>query len=176
MYNKIYNKTKEALFERPTYRFHLRELARLIKAHPNSVSNVLTLLSREGIARSEKKKHIVEVTANIESLQFVRKKRVSNFEKIYNSGIIEDISNIFDPDSISVIGSYSRGEDIETSDIDLVVLNAKKKSAGVINFEKFERMLNRKVHLIVTNYKEMSDEFFINLINGILLYGYLRGK
>jgi len=39
---------------------------------------------------------------------------------------------------------------------------------------KFEKIIGRHIHLIATSYKQMSGEFFNNLINGIVLYGYLR--
>ena len=45
-----------------------------------------------------------------------------------------------------------------------------------IDLSKFEKVLSRKIHLIVTNYNSISKEFYINLINGIILHGYLDKK
>ena len=175
MSKKIYDKITDLIFEKPSYRFHLREMARLANAHPNSVKAVSVKLEKEGIVKVEKKTHITEIYADLESKIFIRRKRAFNFEQIYSSGIIEYLSEQFDPESISAIGSYSRGEDIEKSDIDLIIIDASKKPKEV-NTEKFEKMLKRNVHITITGYKEMSDEFYINLINGMLLYGHITGK
>ena len=39
--------------------------------------------------------------------------------------------------------------------------------------DKFEKILERKIHLLLLP-KKISDEFFNNLINGIVLYGAIR--
>jgi len=176
MSKKIYNRIIELLFEMPSYKFHLREIARLAGVHPNSARSTALALKKEGIAIIEKKRHITEISADMESKRFVRKKRAFNFEQIYNSGIVEHLLEIFNPSSISVIGSYSRGEDIEKSDIDVIVTEPAKKPKKSTDMGEFEEILKRKIHIIATDYKEMSDEFYINLINGTLLYGYLRKK
>ena len=175
MSKKIYNKIIGLIFEKPSYKFHLREAARLVNAHPNSIKAAAAELEKEGIVKVEKRKHLTELYANLENKNFIRKKRAFNFDSIYNSGIVEYLSEQFDPESISAIGSYSRGEDIESSDIDIVITGSLKKPKN-INAEKFEEMLKRKIHLIITDYKEMSDEFYINLINGMLLYGHIKKK
>ena len=100
-------------------------------------------------------------------------KKLNNLESIYNSGILEKLEQTFSPESVSVIGSYSTGEDIEESDIDLVLIS---KTAGDISLKKYEKMLNRKIHLMVVDYDSLSDEFYTNLINGIVLDGFIRKK
>ncbi|MDP3027824.1 MAG: nucleotidyltransferase domain-containing protein, partial [Nanoarchaeota archaeon] len=121
----------------------------------------------------EKKKHIVESSADF-SDKFKQLKRISNFSKILDSGLVDFLNEKFPPEAISVIGSYSRGEDIKDSDIDIIIISKKEYySVSLINFEK---KLNRKIHLIITYYDKMSNEFYTNLINGIVLYGYLNKK
>ena len=176
MAKEIYNKIIELLFDRPSYRFHLREIARLARVHPNSAKAALFRLRKEGIARIEDKKHLTEISADLDNKKFARKKREFNFMSIYDSGIVEHLAELFDPESISVIGSYSRGEDIESSDIDIVVVKPLKNSGKPAQAERFEDKLKRKIHITMANYKEMSDEFYINLINGMLLQGHLGKK
>ena len=91
--------------------------------------------------------------------------------RIYSSGIIEFLVNKYSPSSISVLGSYSKGEDVEKSDVDIAVITNNKEQADL---EKFEKKLNRKVHLLLFETKKTSEEFFNNLINGIIFYGVLR--
>lgn len=54
------------------------------------------------------------------------KKRLFNLSEIYKSGIIDFLIKEYSPNSISLIGNYSRGEDIEKSDVDIVVISDKK--------------------------------------------------
>jgi predicted nucleotidyltransferase len=176
MAKKIYDKIIEIIFEKPSYHFHLRELARLANVHPNSVKATALELKKENIAKIERKKHLTEIFADLESKNFAKKKREFNFMNIYQSGIVEHLAEAFDPEAVSVIGSYSRGEDIESSDIDVVIVKPLKATKKSIQVDKFEEKLKRKIHLIATDYNEMSDEFYINLINGMLLYGHLAKK
>jgi predicted nucleotidyltransferase len=156
------------LFSRPTYKFHIRELARLTKLNPNTVINVIKALEKEGIVKKKRKKHIVEILLDLENKKTVWKKRIFNIAQIYNSGIVEFLVGKYSPASISLIGSYSRGEDIEKSDIDIVVIAQKKETADI---KKFEKILNKSIHLLLVSREKMSEEFFNNLINGIVLYG-----
>ncbi|MBR9701991.1 nucleotidyltransferase domain-containing protein [Candidatus Pacearchaeota archaeon] len=159
-------------FNFPLEKFHIREIARLSKLNPNTVLNVLRNLENEKLIIRKKKSHIVEVSANLNE-GFKRLKRINNLERIYESGIVDFLMEKFSPEAISVVGSYSAGEDVESSDIDIVVVT---KGNSEISLSKFEKFLGRKIHLIITDYKSMSEEFYINLINGVVLYGYLDKK
>ena len=55
------------------------------------------------------------------------KKRIFNLNQLYKSNILKEIINKFSPEVISVMGSYSRGEDIEDSDIDLLIISNDKE-------------------------------------------------
>jgi predicted nucleotidyltransferase len=168
------NKKKilRVFFDNPTKRFYIREIARFTKLNPNTVLNVLAILGKENLIKKEKMKHIVEVTANIDE-KFKDEKRIDNLTKLYDSGIIDYLTKEFHPLAISVIGSYSTGEDIERSDIDIVVISKEEKE---VDLSKFEKFFSRKIHLITAGYKSISEEFYLNLINGIVLYGYLDKK
>lgn len=174
MNNNSYEKIMKLIFERPSYRFHIREIARLVGLSPSTILNMLEWLKGRGLVKVEKKRHIVEVFADIENNAFLRKKRVFNISQIYESDIVDFISKKIDAELISVIGSYSRGEDIEKSDIDIVVISSEKNKE--IDLSRFEKNLGRKIHLLVLNYNEISDEFYTNLINGVILYGHIKMK
>ncbi|MBI3190222.1 nucleotidyltransferase domain-containing protein [archaeon] len=79
------------------------------------------------------------------------------------------LSETYFPKAIILFGSYSKGEDIETSDIDIVVVTKTKKNLDV---EKFEKLLKRKIHLIVIDSTEKLDKNIEHkLMNGIIIYG-----
>ena len=121
------NKVLKVLFENPLTKFHIRELARITKLNPNTIINITNLLKKENLIKIEKKKHLVEISANTENKKFVRKKQIHNLKQLYNSGIIEFLIEKIDPEAIISFGSYSRGEDIETSDIDIAIVTNKEK-------------------------------------------------
>lgn len=174
MYDTNEQKILEVIFNNPTTKFHLLELARITKLHPNTVITVLDKLEKNGLIEQEKKKHLKEIFGNKDSPEFNIEKRISNLKRLYKSKLIGLLKEKFNPESISVIGSYSRGEDIEDSDIDIVIIS--KKEYSKIDLKSQEESLGRKIHLIITDYKHMSDEFYINFINGIVLYGAVNKK
>lgn len=167
------NRVLRRIYENPTKKFHIRELASLTNLNPNTIINIIRNLKKEKIILKEKRKYIVEISANIENKNFITKKRVFNLSQLYDSGLVEFLANKYFPKAISVIGSYSKGEDIEKSDIDIIIVGGKEKSEDLT---KFEKMLSRKIHLITTDYEKMSKEFYVNLINGVVLYGYIDKK
>ncbi|PIN91042.1 hypothetical protein COU57_02235 [Candidatus Pacearchaeota archaeon CG10_big_fil_rev_8_21_14_0_10_32_14] len=163
------------IFAHPSRTFHIRELARELKLHPNTVVTLASELEKENLILKEKKLHVVEIKANEKNKKFVEKKRLSNLSRIYQSGIIDFLTLKYSPRCVIVMGSYSLGEDIERSDIDLVVITHRKENKNE-DLSKYEKAFHRKIHLIITDYKDISHEFYTNLINGVVVHGYLEKK
>lgn len=181
MYNLLYatlkmneseKKVLDVFFDNPTGEFYIREIARLTGLNPNTVINVTEKLLKDNLIKKDKKRHVVELSASINE-KFKTKKRVRNLEKLYDSGLIDLLSSFYKPESIVVLGSYSSGEDILNSDVDLFIVSKKE---GTADIRKFEKMLKRKIHILVSDYSKISEEFYTNLINGIVLYGSIRGR
>ena len=170
---KMNNREKviKKLFEKPTYYFHLRELARDIKIHPNTLMIILDSLKKDKIVIKVKKKHLVEIRLNLENPKVIQERKVNNLGQIYSSGLVDYLKHEYSPDAIVLIGSYSRGEDIEDSDIDLVIFSVNKRHKDL---RKFEKRLNRKIHILLPSKRDVTPEFFNNLINGIVLWGVIR--
>ena len=64
-----------------------------------------------------------------------------------------------------------KGDDIENSDIDIFV-QAKEKGLNLVEYEK---TLNRKISLFFKeNFSKLNAELKNNIINGIVLKGYLK--
>jgi len=160
-------------FDNPSGKFYVREIARITKLNPNTVLNITEKLIKQDLLKKEKKKHIVEFSAILEE-KFKKLKKINNLKKIYDSGVIEHLTEKFSPEAIVLIGSYSIGEDIKDKNIDIVIIS--KKDYNSMNLKKFEDKLNKSIHPIVVDYNKISDEFYINLINGIVLYGAINKK
>ena len=163
----------EKIFEKPIHHFHVRELARETNLNPNTIINITRSLAKDNLIIIERKKHLVEIYADIENKKFISKKRVYNLEKIYNSEITDFLVSFYNPKAIVLIGSYSRGEDTEKSDIDIAIISSDK---NIPDLDKFEKKLKRNIHIMPIIYKDISEEFYANIINGIVIYGYLSKK
>jgi len=171
--NNNEGKILKEIFAKPAYKFHVRELAKITKLNPNTILNIAERLVKEGVLLKEKKRHVTELYFNTENPRAKIKKKMYNLAKVYESGVADFLYEKYVPEAIVLMGSYSRGEDTENSDIDLAIISNKEGHPDLSNYEKF---LNRKIHLIVTNYKRMSEEFYINMVNGVVLRGAISKK
>ena len=155
-------------FDSPTNEFHARELSRKTGLSIFSVLEAIKKLSKEGLISVHKKGNMKIVKAS-NSMKFIRIKRIRNLEKLYESGIVDYLNEQYNnPEAIILFGSYSRGDDVENSDIDIGIISKEHKKEAL---EKFEKKLLRKISLHETDFKKISKEFHNNLINGIILEG-----
>ncbi len=168
----IYKNSKfivlDVFLNSPTKEFHARELSRKTSLSIFAVLEAIKKLSKEGFISVSKKGNMKIVKAS-NSTTFIRAKRVSNLEKIYDSGLVDYLASAYEnPGAIILFGSYSRGDDIESSDIDIAVITKDHKKRAL---EKFEKILSRKISVHEIDLKKISKEFHNNLINGIVLEG-----
>ena len=110
--------------------------------------------------------------ANIDNKTFKKYKIIFNISSILESNLADFIEEKVAPKSIVLFGSYPRGEDIEDSDIDLFVECRNEK----LNLNGFEKKLCRKIELHFNeNFTSCSKELKNNIINGIVISGFLEG-
>jgi len=165
----------EIFADEPTREHYLIEISKKSKLAHTSTKKLLNELLKESliIERIDKKgkRKYPMYSANLNNLFFKRYKFILNVQEIYDSGIVDYLRDKFAPNCIMLFGSFSRGEDIENSDIDIFI-NSKKGDASL---EKFEKKLNRKIQLHFNeNFSNYSNELKNNILNGIRLYGYLE--
>lgn len=169
-------KTIELFFRNPNKNYSLSDISREIGIAHTSVKNNLDELADKNIIikliEKKKTRNFPFYKANIISKEFKKYKIIFNIILIKESGLIEFIEDKIMPKSIVLFGSYSRGEDDETSDIDLFVQGKTED----INIEKFEKKLGRKIEIHFNEkFLSFSKELKNNIINGIMLSGYLEG-
>ncbi|MBM3234084.1 winged helix-turn-helix transcriptional regulator [Candidatus Pacearchaeota archaeon] len=161
-------KILELLFDFPTARFHVREISRKLKISAPAVSKALKELENHELIKIEKN-FLYEIKANSGNDDFKNLKRVSNLKKIYLSGLSHFLSEKFPLSTIILFGSYSRGEDIENSDIDIAVIGSKERE---ISLEKYEKLVQRKINLqFYPSLKNIEINLKSNILNGITLKG-----
>lgn len=158
-------------FERPTDRLQLREIARLAKLAPLSTTNYLKKFVAQGLISRAKKGIYPTYQANRDSEAFKRLKRQNTVWKLYDSGFVDYTISECSPDAIILFGSASRGEDVETSDIDVCIIAAESS----LKLKPYEKVLQRKIASFFSKtFEELSPELKNNILNGTILYGYVK--
>jgi len=162
----------------PEKEFHVRQLSKLLKKSPTTISKYLKDFENKGVLRSEKKFNHLLFKANTEGKKFKKLKLNYNLELLEDSGLIDYLVKEFNhPEAIVLFGSFSKAENISRSDIDLLILSPLKKD---IKLNRFERILGNKIQLFVHSKKEIermkekNKGLLNNWINGIVVYGYLE--
>lgn len=161
----------QEFFDYPRKNFHLRELSRRLKLAPPSVVNHLKALETDGLVSKEKTGLYPTFRANRDNDAFKLLKKQNLVWRLPGCGLVSFLEERLTPNCIVLFGSASRGEDIETSDIDIFVQATELES----DLKKYEKALNRKINLLFEpNLAPLSKELLNNIINGAVLYGYLK--
>lgn len=161
----------QEFFDYPRKEFYLRGLSRATKIAMPSVTNHMKALVNGGLIIKQKKGLYPTFIANRENDLFKLYKKFNLVQRVNETGLLKAIYDFFVPNAIILYGSASKGEDIEESDIDLFV-QAKEKR---IDMSKYEKLLKRKIHLFCgENFNKLSKELKNNILNGIILKGYIK--
>jgi len=158
-------------FNDPLKEFGLRELSRKAKLAPKSVNNYLKELIKKElvILRREDKRPFYK--ANRDNKEFIFYKKTNNQLILQSTGLIDYIYDQCLPDVIILFGSFSKGEDIKTSDVDIYIQCNEKH----IKLDKYEKIIERKINLFFSpSFNKLSNELKNNLLNGIIAKGFLK--
>jgi predicted nucleotidyltransferase len=169
-------KSIEVFFVNPTKEHYLMDISRKIKlAHTSVKKNLDKLVKQELIKVFIEKKgnrKFPIFKANLDNNLFKKYKMIYNLSNLLQSKLIEFIDEKLMPKSIVLFGSYQKGEDIENSDIDLFI----ECEISELNLLLFEKKLGRKIQLHFNeSFNSYSKELKNNIINGIVLSGFLEG-
>lgn len=157
----------EVFFKEPTEIHFVKEISRKISLAPTSVRNIVKNLEENHLIARKKSKPFDGYTANRENEDFIFYKKIYNLYSLKD--LIREITNQIYPSAIVLFGSYSRGEDVTSSDIDLLILSKTKKEINILLFEK---ILKRKINILVIDKLEKLEEPIRKKINnGMVLYG-----
>ena len=148
-----------------------RQIANLLEVSPPAVMKALPGLEKESLIKisqdKETKRWSIEL--NRDNHKVIQLKRVDNLRQIYSSGLADFLEKEFAGATIILFGSYSRGEDTITSDIDIVVIGRKEKQMKLTNFDK---ALERTIFInFYSSFKEVHKHLRENIFNGIILAG-----
>ena len=170
----------EVFFRYPEKEFSLSDVAKeagVAKPHIGKILQELEQLEFIAITRLTK---IWRIKANQQHWNFVKSKILYNLNFIYQSGLVDFLNNYFgNPKAIVLFGSFRRGEDFSTSDIDIAIESEEiqeYKTTGLRELVDFEKTIGRRIQLHVFNRKNVDNHLFNNIANGIILFGFLEVK
>jgi predicted nucleotidyltransferase len=157
-------KVAEIFFIEPTKVHYIKEISKKIDLAHTSVKNHINTLVDGGLIEETNTEVFKGYKARRDNPEFIFYKKISNLLSIHSSKILDTLKDHY-PKSIILFGSYNKGEDIETSDIDLFIDSKKFK----IDLDKDEKYLKRKIHLI---FREEAGKDILQSINqGEILFG-----
>jgi len=168
----IKRQIKEYFFQNPTTKLRVRQIEREVMVPLPSAIRYAKELENENILKSTVIAEIKLYSADRSSNNFKLEKRLFNIKQIYDSGLVSELIKELHNPTIILFGSYSKGEDVESSDIDLFIEITQKS----INLDKYEQKLNRKIQLFQhKSIKEIKNKDLANnIINGITLNGFVE--
>lgn len=157
----------EVFFQEPTSIHFIREISKKINLASTSTRNNIKELLKSNLIIKKKSSPFDGFIANRDNEDFLWYKKAYNLYSL--NSVAKEIINSIHPKAIVLFGSYSKGEDIESSDIDIVIISKVKKD---INLSLFERKLKRTINLmIIDNLRLLDQNIQKKINNGIVLYG-----
>jgi len=181
--NEAYRRVMQWFFSYPTREVNLNDLTKLIRISKSTANKVVLRLGREGFLEVKELGKVWRISCNQQHSYNTTRKIAYNLELIFESGIIDAIlhwpSEIQNPRSIILFGSYRKGDDTETSDIDVAVETLGNEEIkiielGIINKLGYRRRV--KVNILKFTRNKIDMNLFTNIVNGICLYGLLEAR
>ncbi len=147
-----------------------RQVARHLQVSSPAIMNALPKLKKEELIKLEQDKESRRWAICLNRNQAVMQlKRADNLRQLYHCGLTDFLEKEFAGSTIVLFGSYSRGEDLVNSDIDIAVIGRKDKQ---IELGKYEKYLERKINInFYDDFKSIHKNLKENLCAGITLTG-----
>jgi predicted nucleotidyltransferase len=176
IYQKITQLKVLTLFiENPYSGYYLRESARILDMDPMTVKRSLNLLLRDELLLKTEEKNRILYHANIENPAFRHIKISYNLSYLQKKKMVDFILNkMKSVTSIMLFGSFAKGENDKSSDIDIVTISLSKDKPST----ELTKILGRDVNLLNftpaqwSNQSKKNRAFYLDVIvDGIPLYG-----
>ena len=152
-------------------KFNANQLAKRIGVSQTAIAKALPLLVKEELVKQEQDKESgrYAIELNRDNPLVISLKRAENLKMLYESSLPQYLYDSLPGTTIILFGSYSRGDDTATSDIDIAVIGIKEKE---LDLSSFTKKLGRDI--VCNFYGSLTDvlnNLRNNLLNGIVLSG-----
>ena len=155
----------------PSKKLRVRQIERELKIPLHSAIKYKEEFIDEKILKKIEIEDIIFFQADTFSKKYILEKRLFNIRMLYDSGLIDYLIEEYGNPVIIVFGPYSRGEDIENTEIGIYI----EGIGNMVKLEKFEKILQRKIKLY--NYNNVqstkNQELVNNIVNGIVLNSFI---
>lgn len=157
------------LFVKAGASLNQRQISKFLEVTQPAVMKALPALEKESLIKAQQDKETKRwsIELNRDNHKAMQLKRVDNLKQIYETGLADFLEKEFAGATIILFGSYSKGEDIINSDIDIAVIGRKDKQ---IDAAIYEKCIERKINInFYESFKSIHRNLKENLYNGIIL-------
>jgi len=164
----------------PNVDFTFNEVCKATKTAKTTAKTIIEKLEKEQIIKKTVLGKLWRLVANLESAKFRQIKMVLNLDLLLATNTVEFILNSYpQARTIVLFGSFRKGEDLPSSDIDIAVeipglRQTIVEQMGTINQFGFRE--NVKVSVLKFSRESIDLNLFANIVNGIVLHGFLEAK
>ncbi|MEK6918362.1 MAG: nucleotidyltransferase domain-containing protein [Nanoarchaeota archaeon] len=165
-------------FSYPEVKITLSDLAKELEISKKTANKIVTALKDEGFLFVEQIGKAWRIHCNLNH-SYNRTIKISyNLSLIYGSGIIQEIYRIIgNPKAIILFGSYRKGDDQGSSDLDIaveVIGNSELEIKNIGNIAQLGFRKNVPVNIHIFTRNKIDLNLFANIGNGIVLDGFLE--
>ncbi len=174
---RAYDKIHGWFFAFPEEEFSLSDIAEQLEIAKTTANLVITQLVNDGFLTVSQLGKLWRIKANPQHPWFVTRRIPFNLRLVYESGIIAWVEReIPAARAIILFGSYRKGDDIKTSDLDIAVEISEENELDiwkvVIERLGYREKINANIHIF--SRKKIDINLFANIANGIVLKGFLE--
>lgn len=146
-----------------------RQVAKLLKVSPTAVAKALPLLKNARMAKVEKGNNLNLVELDRDSRKTLELKRAENLRLLIESGLPEFLEGSLPGATIVLFGSYAKGDDTVTSDIDIAAIGISGKK---IILDEYGKRLEKEIRInYFRDFKALGVHMKSSICNGIVLSG-----
>ena len=165
-------------FAYPEVKMTLTDLSKELGISKKTANRIVTELVKEEFLILEQIGKAWRIHSNLEHVYNRTIKIGYNLSLIYSSGIIQEIYKLIgNPKTIVLFGSYRKGDDNSSSDLDIaveIIGNSDLEIRNIGNIAQLGFRKNVPVNLHIFTRNKIDLNLFANIANGIVLDGFLE--
>ncbi len=166
------HKIRELFFNYPTKHWHFEEIVTESKLARSKTDHWLKKLRKEKlITRIKKHKKMPYFIANYSSANYKNQKKIYALQKLYESGLLNHLSELPKAKSVIIFGSFSRSDWYNNSDIDIFIYG----DCENLKIAPYEIKLHRDIQLFTAKnpaqLQELGSPLLQNIIKGNIIKG-----
>jgi len=177
--SKIRKEILNLYFTNQDRKFYLRELEKILNFPVANIRRELVKLEKVGLFRSEKKGNLKFYFLNTSYPLFQEIKSIISKTSGVPFLIKNALKNIKNIEMAFIYGSFAKGEEKNTSDIDLFIIGNPDETELIRNLNSIEKKLQREINYAIYSRKsfqkkkEEKDSFILEVIKSpkIILIG-----